>query len=91
MAVIIFSVLAGLGFFAWGIATLSAIQIVMMAPKGTRFSTYGQVGWWRFDEIRQALGPATEAHIVTYKRAFVAFLICVIIAMIFGTIAGGQA
>lgn len=89
MDTIILTVMAALGFFAWGIALLSAFRIVSLAPKGQKLSIYGKVGWWQFGEIRAALGPQVEPHIRSYKRAFLVFIGMVLLAMVAGTVAGG--
>jgi len=88
---IVLTIMAALGFFAWGIAVLSAIRIVSLAPKGERVRTYGKIGWWQFAEIRESLGPAVEPHIRAYQRAFIVFLTLVILAMIAGTLLGATA
>jgi hypothetical protein len=91
MITIVLTVLAALGFFAWGIAVLSAIRIVSLAPKGQKLSIYGKVGWWQFDQIRSTLGPAVEPHIRAYQRAFVMFIGLVLVAMIVGTLLASTA
>ena len=91
MITILLSVVAALAFFAWGIAVLSAIRIVGLAPKGQKLSTYGKLGWWQFGEIRTALGAAAEPHIRSYHRAFVTFLGLILVAMIAGTLLGAAA
>ena len=91
MITIVLTIMAALGFFAWGIAVLSAIRIVSLAPKGERVRTYGKIGWWQFAEIRENLGPAVEPHIRAYQRAFIVFLTLVILAMIAGTLLGATA
>ncbi|MBL8598726.1 MAG: hypothetical protein JNL14_13405 [Devosia sp.] len=91
MATIVTTVLAALGFFAWGIAVLSAFRIVSLAPEGQKLSVYGQVGWWQFDKIRAALGPDVDPHIRAYQRAFLTFIGCVLIAMVAGTLFAAQA
>ena len=91
MATIVLTVLAALGFLAWGIAVLSAIRIVSLAPKGQKLGIYGQVGWWQFDKIRAALGPDVAPHIRAYQRGFLPFIGCVLIAMIAGTLLAVEA
>lgn len=91
MSTTIVIVLAALGFFAWGIAIISAVRIVAAAPKGERLGTYGKIGWWQFAEIRHALGPSVDPHIRAYQRAFITFIACVVLAMIAGTLLGMQA
>ena len=91
MTQILLTVVAALGFFAWGIAVLSAIRIVSLAPKGQKLSIYGKVGWWQFAEIREALGPDVDPHIRAYQRAFIAFIGLVIIALVAGTLLAATA
>jgi hypothetical protein len=80
--------LAALAFFA---AVIAAIQIVALAPKGQKITTYGQLGWWQFDKIRATVGPAADLPIRTYQRAFVVFITIVILAALGGTLLGAQA
>ena len=76
-----------LGLFAvvaWVVAVMSAIQIVRLAPAGERLRTYGRLGWWRFDAIREQIGGAADQPIRSYQRAFVAFFICVLASIVIG-------
>ena len=91
MITLVLTIVAALGFFAWGIAVLSAIRIVSLAPKGQKLSIYGKVGWWQFAEIRKALGPDVDPHIRAYQRAFIAFIGLILIAMVAGTLLGATA
>ncbi len=63
----------------WALAIMSAMQIVSLAPEGEKFKVYGQLGWWQFDKIRAAVGPAAEQPIRTYRRAFIVFIVIVIL------------
>lgn len=81
---VVIGVLALFAIFAWGLAVISAVQIVRLAPAGQRLRTYGQLGWWRFDQIRSAAGAAVEPHIRTYQRAFIAFIVCVLASIVIG-------
>ena len=81
---VVISVLGLFAIFAWGLAVISAIQIVRLAPEGQRLRTYGRLGWWRFDDIRAATGPAVDPHIRTYQRAFIAFIVCVLASILVG-------
>ena len=76
-----------LGLFAvvaWVLAVISAINIVRLTPKGQRLTTYWQLGWWRFDDIRNRVGPEGDGAIRTYQRAFLAFFLCVLASMVIG-------
>jgi hypothetical protein len=81
---ILLGVLGTLALFSWVVALISAIRVVSLAPKGKKFSVYGKLGWWKFDDIRALIGPTVEPHIRTYQRAFVAFIACVIISIVGG-------
>ncbi len=65
---------------AWTLAIISAIQIVSLAPKGEKIRVYGQLGWWQFDRIRATVGPAAEQPMRTYRRAFIVFIVIVILS-----------
>ncbi len=81
---VVIGVLGLFAVFAWGVAVLSAIQIVRLAPAGQRMRAYGQLGWWQFDKIRAVTGGAADPHIRTYQRAFVAFIFCVLAGFVIG-------
>ena len=86
------SILIGiLGLFAvvaWVVAVMSAIQIVRLAPAGEKLRTYGRLGWWKFDAIRQQIGAAVDLPIRSYQRSFVAFFICVLASIVIGGLLG---
>ena len=63
---------------------ISAIRIVGLAPTGQKLRTYGQLGWWQFDKIRGTSGATVDPHIRTYQRAFLAFIFCVLAAIVIG-------
>jgi hypothetical protein len=75
---VLVSLLAVIAALAWGMAVLSAIRIVRLAPSGSGFITYVRLGWWRFEPIRAELGPAVEPHLASYRNAFIVFFACVI-------------
>jgi hypothetical protein len=81
---VVVGVLGLFAVFAWIVAVVSAVQIVRLAPKGTRVRTYGRLGWWKFDDIRRDIGPAADQHIRTYQRAFIAFIVCVLVSIVIG-------
>lgn len=64
---------------SWIVAVIAAIQIVAASPAGTRMRNYFRLGWWKFADIRAAAGPAVDIHIRTYKRAFIAFFVCILL------------
>jgi hypothetical protein len=81
---VVIGVLGLFAVFAWGLAVISAIQIVRLTPAGQRLRTYGQLGWWQFEKVRAAAGAAVDPHIRTYQRAFIAFIICVLASIVIG-------
>ena len=66
---------------AWIVAVISALSIVQLAPAGQKMSIWFTLGWWRFDKIRAATGPAADPHIKRYVRAFLVFFAAIIVAM----------
>lgn len=88
---ILIGVLGLLVVVAWIVAVMAAIQIVNLAPRGEKIRTYGQLGWWQFDKIRATIGPAAELPIRTYQRAFIVFIVIVILGAAGGVLLGGQA
>lgn len=78
-------VLGVIGLFAllsWILAVISAIQIVSLAPRGTKIRNYYRLGWWKFADIRSDIGPAADVHIRTYQRAFIAFFVCIVLVAV---------
>jgi hypothetical protein len=53
--------------------------------------TYGQLGWWQLDKIRATIGPPADLPIRTYQRAFIVFIVIVILGAAGGVLLGGQA
>jgi len=78
-------VMTVVGLFAvlsWIVAIIAAVQIVSLAPQGTRFRNYYRLGWWKFADIRTDIGPAADVHIRTYQRAFIAFFVCILLVAV---------
>jgi hypothetical protein len=78
---VVIAVLGLFAVFAWGLALISAIRIVRMAPAGQRLGTYVRLGWWRFADVEAVIGPEVEPLLRTYRRAFLAFFFCVLAAI----------
>lgn len=78
---ILIPLVAILAVGAWGMAVISALSLVSLAPKGQKLSTYFALGWWRFETIRTRIGPAAEPHLKRYRLAFLVFF-----ALILGVI-----
>jgi len=76
---------------AFLVAVTAAVQIVALAPRGLKLTTYGQLGWWQFDKIRATVGPGGDLPIRTYQRAFLVFMVIVVLAVIGGTLLGAPA
>ncbi len=86
MISILITVIGALALFSWVVALIAALRIVGLAPKGEKFRVYGRLGWWNFDGVRALTGPTADPHIQAYQRAFIAFIACVIIAIVAGTL-----
>jgi hypothetical protein len=91
MVPIVVGVMMLLAMVAFFVAVIAAIQIVGLAPGGQKLTTYGQLGWWQFDRIRATIGPGGDLPIRTYQRAFIVFMLIVVLAAIGGTLLGAQA
>ena len=91
MITIVLGVAFALAALAFAAAVIAAFQIVSLAPKGRRMQTYGQLGWWQFDKIRATVGPTGDLPIRTYQRAFVVFMVIIVLAAIGGALLGAQA
>jgi hypothetical protein len=87
---ILIGVLGLLVIVAWVAAVMAALQIVGLAPKGEKMRTYGQLGWWQFDKIRATIGPAADLPIRTYQRAFIVFIVIVVLGAAGGVLLGTQ-
>lgn len=87
---IIIGVAGLLVVMSWVVAIVAAIQIVGLAPKGQKIRTYGQLGWWQFDKIRATIGPAADLPIRTYQRAFIVFIVIVVLGAAGGVLLGAQ-
>jgi hypothetical protein len=79
MIPILLSAVGLVAVLSWIVAVIAAIQIVSASPAGTRMRNYFRLGWWKFADIRAAAGPAVDPHIRTYKRAFIAFFVCILL------------
>ena len=85
MVAILFAVL-GLGALgAWGVAVVSAIAVIQMAPPGDKLESYFQLGWLRLSTLRARLGPGVEPHLRRYRNALLSFLACILVGMVIGT------
>jgi hypothetical protein len=73
----------GLGAAAsWVVAAMSALSIIGLAPKGQKMSAYFALGWWRFAKVEAIAGPAAAPHIGRYRKAFLVFFACILLAIV---------
>ena len=79
---IISGVVGLFAMLAWIVAVIQAIQIVSLTPKGQKLRSYFALGWWKFDQIEAAAGPASVPHLQIYQRAVIAFLVFVILGIV---------
>jgi hypothetical protein len=70
-----------IAFIAWAIAAFSAINVVNLAPKGEKLTSYFQLGLWRFANLETRLGPQVRPHLARYRHAFFVFF-AVIVAIL---------
>lgn len=63
---------------AWAFAAWSAMSLVSIAPRGGRLATLSDLGWWRFAAIEARIGPSAKTPIDRYRKAFVAFFLCIL-------------
>jgi hypothetical protein len=77
-----FVLLAILAIAAWLVAAASAVTLLGRAPQGGRFATLMDLGWWRFNAIEGRIGPAAQAPIARYRKAFLLFFVCVFAAVV---------
>ena len=91
MIAILVAVLALLAVVAWVAAVIAAMRVVGVSPRGQRLRNYGRLGWWRFTELESDLGEVAVPHLRTYRRAFIAFMICVLAATAAGALLATQA
>jgi hypothetical protein len=88
MIPIVLGIIGTVAAAAWIFAVVSAIQIVGLAPQGTRMRNYFRLGWWKFAEIRADAGAAIDPHVRNYRLAFFVFFACIlglaVVAMFLG-------
>jgi hypothetical protein len=70
-----------IAFIAWAMAVLAALNVVQLAPKGEKLTSYFRLGLWRFADLEATIGPQVTPHLIRYKRAFLVFF-AVIVAII---------
>lgn len=83
MARLLFAILILAALAAWVVAAWSAAALFGLAPKGRKLQTYFDVGRWRFDKVRAAVGPAAEPHIRRFRLAFLSFFIVLLSVILF--------
>lgn len=71
-------IIAACALVAWAAAMLSAVEIMRLAPRGTKVARYFDLGYWRFGKLMAELGPAAEPAIRRYRIAFIVFFAAVI-------------
>ena len=63
---------------AWALAVWSGMSLVSIAPRGGRLATLFDLGWWRFAAIEARIGPSAKTPIDRYRKAFLAFFLCIL-------------
>lgn len=67
---------------AWVVAVMSALSIIGLAPRGQKMAAYYALGWWRFTKVEAIAGPAAAPHIGRYRKAFLVFFACILLAVV---------
>jgi len=83
--------LAAIAAVAWVFALVAAIGVVSAARPGQGARTLMALGWWRFDKVRSLTTPASQVHVRTYVRAFIAFFVAVLLLAATSVLLAGAA
>ena len=69
---------------AWVLVVWSAMTLVSIAPRGGRLATLNDLGFWRFAAIEARVGPDALTPIDRYRKAFIAFFLCILAGALAG-------
>jgi hypothetical protein len=87
-ASILLSAIFAVAVAAWCVAVYSAWQVTNLSPSGQRVSNYLALGWWRFAELENRIGPEVRPVLNRYRNAFFVFFACVLGTALAGVLAG---
>jgi len=77
MIAILVSLLGVIAFGAWITAFWSAISIWRLMPAGHRLKGFFDLGWLKFDSIRDLAGPEADSYTRRYVYALVVFFVAI--------------
>ena len=77
MLAILVGILALIAGSAWITAFLSAISIWRVMPAGHRLRGFFDLGWLKFDSIRELAGPEADRYTKRYVYALVVFFVAI--------------
>ena len=77
MIAILVSLLGVVAFGAWITAFWSAISIWRVMPAGHRLRGFFDLGWLKFDSIRELAGPEADRYTKRYVYALVVFFVTI--------------
>ena len=77
MIAILVSLLGVVAFGAWITAFWSAISIWRVMPAGHRLRGFFDLGWLKFDSIRELAGPEADRYTKRYVYALVVFFVAI--------------
>jgi hypothetical protein len=77
MLAIFVGMLALIAAGAWIMAFWSAISIWRAIPAGHRLKSFFDLGWLKFDSIRDLAGPEADRYTKRYVYALVVFFVAI--------------
>ena len=78
MLAILVGVLAVIAGAAWLTALLAAIGLWRTMPAGHRLKGFFDLGWLKFDSIREIAGPEADRYTKRYVWALVVFFVTIV-------------
>jgi hypothetical protein len=70
----------------WIVAAVSGIQLFGLLPQGQRMDGYSDLSMWRFDKLRQRIGPAAEPLLKRMKWGGIVFALSVLVIIVTGAL-----
>jgi hypothetical protein len=77
MIAVLVSLLGVVAFGAWVTAFWSAVSIWRAMPAGHRLKGFFDLGWLKFDSIRDLAGPEVDRYTKRYVYALVVFFVAI--------------
>lgn len=77
MIAVLVSLLGVVAFGAWVTAFWSAVSIWRAMPAGHRLKGFFDLGWLKFNSIRELAGPEVDRYTKRYVYALVIFFVAI--------------